>query len=79
LSSDYVPSSLLWGAVILNRDCGFTLKEAFKTVTETPARLGKLYDRGSLTPGLRADLVRVALKEGRPVVKSVWVAGRQVY
>jgi alpha-D-ribose 1-methylphosphonate 5-triphosphate diphosphatase len=79
LSSDYVPSSLLWGACILNRDCGFTLKEAFRTVTEIPAKLGKLHDRGSLIPGLRADLVRVALKEGRPIVKSVWVAGRQVY
>ncbi|MDR1395183.1 MAG: alpha-D-ribose 1-methylphosphonate 5-triphosphate diphosphatase [Deltaproteobacteria bacterium] len=79
LSSDYVPSSLLWGAFILCRDCGYSLEEAFKTVTETPARLGRLSDRGSLTPGLRADLVRVHLQNGRPHVKSVWVAGRQVF
>ncbi|MDR1052223.1 MAG: alpha-D-ribose 1-methylphosphonate 5-triphosphate diphosphatase [Deltaproteobacteria bacterium] len=79
LSSDYVPSSLLLGAHILNRDCGFTMSEALKTVTETPARLGGLDDRGRLEPGLRADLVRVSNGGGRPVVKSVWVAGRQVY
>ncbi|MDR1676811.1 MAG: alpha-D-ribose 1-methylphosphonate 5-triphosphate diphosphatase [Deltaproteobacteria bacterium] len=79
LSSDYVPSSLLSGAFILNRDCGYSLHEAIKTVTENPARLGRLQDRGRLEPGLRADLVRVGINNGRPVVKSVWVAGRQVF
>jgi alpha-D-ribose 1-methylphosphonate 5-triphosphate diphosphatase len=79
LSSDYVPSSLLSGAFILNRDCGYTLEEALKTVTENPAKLGRLYDRGRLEPGLRADLVRVSKNNGRPIVKSVWVAGRQVF
>jgi alpha-D-ribose 1-methylphosphonate 5-triphosphate diphosphatase len=79
LSSDYVPSSLLSGAFILHRDCDYSLEEALKTVTENPAKLGRLKDRGRLEPGLRADLVRVGLNNGRLVVKSVWVAGRQVF
>ncbi|MDR2366895.1 MAG: alpha-D-ribose 1-methylphosphonate 5-triphosphate diphosphatase [Deltaproteobacteria bacterium] len=79
LSSDYVPSSLLSGAFILHRECGYSLHEALKTVTGNPAKLGRLEDRGRLEPGLRADLLRVGLSNGRPVVKSVWVAGRQVF
>ncbi|MDR1081560.1 MAG: alpha-D-ribose 1-methylphosphonate 5-triphosphate diphosphatase [Deltaproteobacteria bacterium] len=79
LSSDYVPSSLLAGAFILNRDCGLSLEESMRTVTETPARMGRLDDRGRLEPGLRADLVRVGVRNGRPSVRSVWVAGRQVF
>ncbi|MDR1035708.1 MAG: alpha-D-ribose 1-methylphosphonate 5-triphosphate diphosphatase [Deltaproteobacteria bacterium] len=79
LSSDYVPSSLLLGAFILNRDCGLTFEESMRTVTETPARLGRMDDRGRLEPGLRADLVRVRVRNSRPVVRSVWVAGRQVF
>ncbi|MDR1110275.1 MAG: alpha-D-ribose 1-methylphosphonate 5-triphosphate diphosphatase [Deltaproteobacteria bacterium] len=79
LSSDYVPSSLLLGAFILNRDCGLSFEESMRTVTDNPARLGRLGDRGRLEPGLRADLVRVRVHNGRPVVKSVWVAGRQVF
>ncbi|MDR1546314.1 MAG: alpha-D-ribose 1-methylphosphonate 5-triphosphate diphosphatase [Deltaproteobacteria bacterium] len=79
LSSDYVPSSLLSGAYMLHRDCGWTLREAFRTVTETPARLAGLSDRGRLAPGLRADLVRAAVVDGRPVIKSVWVEGQRVF
>ncbi|MDR1312702.1 MAG: alpha-D-ribose 1-methylphosphonate 5-triphosphate diphosphatase [Deltaproteobacteria bacterium] len=79
LSSDYVPSSLLSGAFILNRDCGLTFEESMRTVTEAPARMGRLADRGRIEPGLRADLVRVRVRNGRPSVGSVWVAGRQVF
>jgi alpha-D-ribose 1-methylphosphonate 5-triphosphate diphosphatase len=79
LSSDYVPSSLLLGAFILNRDCGLSFEESLRTVTENPARLGRLDDRGRLEPGLRADLVRVRVHNGRPVVRQVWVAGRLVF
>jgi alpha-D-ribose 1-methylphosphonate 5-triphosphate diphosphatase len=79
LSSDYVPSSLLSGAFVLNRDCGFSFDEAIKTVTENPAKMGNLNDRGRLEPGLRADLLRVAIIAGRPVVRSVWVKGQKVF
>ncbi|MDR2443846.1 MAG: alpha-D-ribose 1-methylphosphonate 5-triphosphate diphosphatase [Deltaproteobacteria bacterium] len=79
LSSDYVPSSLLSGAFKLSRDCDYDFWEAFKTVTENPASLAKLTDRGRLEPGLRADVVRVTIMSGRPVVRSVWVSGQRVY
>jgi alpha-D-ribose 1-methylphosphonate 5-triphosphate diphosphatase len=37
-----------------------------------------LDDRGEVRAGLRADLVRVRVIEGRPVVRSVWVEGERV-
>jgi alpha-D-ribose 1-methylphosphonate 5-triphosphate diphosphatase len=79
LSSDYVPSSLLSGAFMLHNDCGFPLHEAVKTVTENPAKVSRLNDRGRLEPGFRADLLRISLNSGRPVVKSVWVNGQKVF
>ena len=79
LSSDYVPASLIGGAWLLHQKAGWSISEAVKTVTENPARWGGLTDRGRLEPGLRADLVRVKLVMNRPVVKSVWTAGRQVF
>ena len=79
LSSDYVPSSLLYGAWLLHQKAGWSLPEAVKTVTENPATWGGLTDRGRLEPGLRADLIRFQVRANRPVVKSVWSAGRQVF
>jgi alpha-D-ribose 1-methylphosphonate 5-triphosphate diphosphatase len=37
-----------------------------------------LSDRGEIAPGKRADLARVSLHGGLPVVRSVWVAGQRV-
>jgi alpha-D-ribose 1-methylphosphonate 5-triphosphate diphosphatase len=37
-----------------------------------------LRDRGALAAGLRADLVRVRLHDGAPVVRQVWLAGERV-
>ncbi len=37
-----------------------------------------LNDRGEIAPGRRADLVRVRVADGLPVVQSVWRAGRRV-
>ncbi len=79
LSSDYVPASLIYGAWLLHQRAGWSLGEALKTVTENPARCGGLTDRGRLVPGLRADLIRVKIINDRPIVKSVWTAGRQVF
>jgi alpha-D-ribose 1-methylphosphonate 5-triphosphate diphosphatase len=47
-------------------------------VTERPARMAGLDDRGRLEPGQRADLVRVRLHDGLPVVRQVWRAGERV-
>ena len=79
LSSDYAPASLISGAFILCRDCGWPMAEALKTVAENPARMGRLDDRGRVEPGLRANLVRVSTVNGRPVVRSVWVAGKRAF
>jgi alpha-D-ribose 1-methylphosphonate 5-triphosphate diphosphatase len=75
LASDYVPTSLIEAA--FHRAAG-TLPDAVALVTDRPARIAGLADRGRLAPGLRADLVRVRLHEGLPVVRAVWRAGERV-
>lgn len=76
LSSDYVPASLLQAVFALTRDPGLALHEAFALVTSRPAAMLGLADRGRLAPGLRADLARVRLHEGTPVMRGLTVAGR---
>lgn len=79
LSSDYVPSSLLWAAFDLTRRVpSIQLPEAVRMITKTPAEVAGLSDRGEIAPGRRADLVRVALAGEMPVVKGVWREGRRV-
>ncbi|WP_299133966.1 alpha-D-ribose 1-methylphosphonate 5-triphosphate diphosphatase [uncultured Amaricoccus sp.] len=77
LSSDYVPASLLLGAVRLGLESG-DLARGFAAVTDAPARAAGLADRGRLAPGLRADLARVRLRNDLPVTRGVWVAGARV-
>jgi len=80
LMSDYVMSSMLMGAFVLaGPQFGMALPRAVATVTANPARIAGLDDRGRIAPGLRADLVRVRLDRGRPVVRGVWCGGRQVH
>ena len=79
VSSDYVPASMLHAAFTLAESvAGWDLARAVRTVTAAPADAAGLADRGRLAPGLRADLIRVRLVGGRPVVRSVWVAGERV-
>jgi alpha-D-ribose 1-methylphosphonate 5-triphosphate diphosphatase len=79
LSSDYVPASLMMAAFVLaERVPGISLPAAIATVTDNPARATGLADRGRIAPGLRADLVRVRLAQGVPVVRQVWRAGERV-
>ncbi|MDI4667031.1 alpha-D-ribose 1-methylphosphonate 5-triphosphate diphosphatase [Xanthobacter autotrophicus] len=79
LSSDYVPSSLLWSAFDLHRRVpSIPLPRAVRMVTKTPAEVAGLTDRGEITQGRRADLVRVTLAGDMPVVRSVHRAGRRV-
>ncbi len=78
LSSDYVPASLLPAAFMLARDAGWSLPRAIATVSKNPARAAGLADRGDIAPGQRADLVRVRVVNGQPVVRSVWRAGGRV-
>jgi alpha-D-ribose 1-methylphosphonate 5-triphosphate diphosphatase len=76
-SSDYVPASLLQSAFLLHRQCGWSLPRAVATVAGNPARAIGLTDRGALTPGLRADFIRVRASAGMPVVLETWAAGRR--
>ncbi|MEP9349841.1 alpha-D-ribose 1-methylphosphonate 5-triphosphate diphosphatase [Xanthobacter sp. KR7-225] len=79
LSSDYVPSSLLWAAFELPRRVpSITLPEAVRLVSLNPARASGLDDRGAIAVGQRADLVRVALLGDLPVVREVHRDGRRV-
>ncbi len=80
LTSDYIMSSMLMGALALTRDeYGIPLHEAMATVTESPARIAGLDDRGRIAPGLRADLVRVRLSGENAIVRAVWREGTRVY
>ena len=77
LSSDYVPSGLLTGALILSRIWD-DLPRAMATVTSTPALAAGLTDRGRLAPGYRADLIRFRMLGQVPVMRETWVRGRRV-
>ncbi len=79
LSSDYVPSSLLMGALQLPmRVPTIDLAAAVRTVTKTPAEAVGLADRGEIAAGKRADLIRVHIARDIPVVRSVWREGHRV-
>ncbi|MEM6480396.1 MAG: alpha-D-ribose 1-methylphosphonate 5-triphosphate diphosphatase [Pseudomonadota bacterium] len=77
LSSDYVPSSLMLGAVKLGQDWG-NMAAGMATVTRNPARAVGLTDRGEITVGKRADLVQFALRGGAPAMHAAWSRGRRV-
>ena len=79
LSSDYVPFSLALAPFVLADTLeGLDLPAALRLVTANPARAVGLGDRGRLSPGLRADLVRVHRADDIPVIRSVWREGRRV-
>ena len=79
LSSDYIPFALLQAAFLLPQQvASVSLPQAIAMVTATPARAVGLADRGEIATGRRADLVRVRLIDGTPVVKGVWRQGERV-
>jgi alpha-D-ribose 1-methylphosphonate 5-triphosphate diphosphatase len=79
LSSDYIPFSLLHAAFALSDQVDtISLPNAIAMVTSTPARTVGLDDRGRIETGRRADLVRVHLDKGIPIVRAVWREGRRV-
>lgn len=79
VSSDYVPTSLVESAFKLAREIpGLDLPKAMAAVSQTPAEAVGLKDRGAIEVGRRADLVRVRLIDGQPVVRTVWRAGARV-
>lgn len=81
LASDYVPRSLLDAAFAIAHDPDMPqgLPETVAMVSDAPARLAGLEDRGRIEVGLRADLVSVRPIDGQPAVQGVWREGRQVF
>lgn len=77
LSSDYVPSALLYSAVKLGA-LWDDIPRAIATVTSAPANATNLTDRGVIAQGKRADLVRFRLAGEIPLIRGVWAHGRQV-
>jgi alpha-D-ribose 1-methylphosphonate 5-triphosphate diphosphatase len=77
LSSDYVPSSLLSGALFLG-DLWGDVARGVATVTSAPAKATGLMDRGALRRGLRADVIRVARIGRAAALRGVWVEGNRV-
>jgi alpha-D-ribose 1-methylphosphonate 5-triphosphate diphosphatase len=79
LSSDYVPGALILAAFMLPEITdNVALPAAIAMVSATPAKAAHLDDRGEIAIGKRADLVRVRLHGGMPVVKGVWRQGQRV-
>ena len=76
LSSDYVPSALLTGALMLG-DLWGDMARGIATVTSAPAQAAGLADRGRLEPGARADVIRVTRIGTAGAVRGVWVQGRR--
>ncbi len=76
-ASDYVPPSLIEAAFQCVREHGLTLPAAIAMVSDHPARMSGLPDRGRLETGLRADMVRVRLHGTLPIVRQVWSNGER--
>jgi len=77
LSSDYAPSSLLTGAVMLGEQAG-NMAVGLARVSANPARAAGLADRGRLEVGLRADVIRFRQIGAAAALKGAWVQGERV-
>lgn len=78
LSSDYVPSSLLYAAFHLARTLEVPLNKTVAMVSAVIADIVGLSDRGELKPGKNGDMLQVSLVDALPVVRKVWRRGVQV-
>ncbi len=77
-ASDYVPAAMLEAAWRCARDTGIALHAAIGMITDQPARMARLADRGRIEPRLRADLVQVRLHDTLPIPRRVWRAAERV-
>ncbi len=77
VSSDYVPSALLSGALMLG-DLWGDMARGIATVTQAPAAAVGLADRGHLDIGARADVIRVTRIGTAGALRGTWVQGRRV-
>ena len=77
-ASDYVPPSLVEAAFQCSREENISLSSAVAMISDHPARMSGLPDRGRLEIGLRADVVRVRIHDTLPIVRQVWRTGERV-
>lgn len=54
------------------------LPEAVKRAAGNPSRMVGFEDRGEITAGKRADLVRVAVHDNHALVVNVWREGGRI-
>ncbi|MBD0273102.1 MAG: hypothetical protein ICV73_14395 [Acetobacteraceae bacterium] len=79
LASDHVLGPMMIEAAWrCAAETGLPLPQAVATVTDTPARMARLHDRGRIARGPGADLVRGRVHEGLQVTRQVWRAGERV-
>ncbi|MFO7920138.1 MAG: alpha-D-ribose 1-methylphosphonate 5-triphosphate diphosphatase [Nioella sp.] len=81
LASDYIPRSPLDAAFAIAADTAlpYRLQDTVAMISDRPAQLSGLTDRGRIADGLRADLAAVRVVNGQPVVSAVWREGRRVF
>jgi alpha-D-ribose 1-methylphosphonate 5-triphosphate diphosphatase len=77
-SSDYAPQSLLHAAFVMAERLELPLHATVKTVSQTPAEVLGLEDRGAIAVGRRADLLSVRVQSGVPRLSGVHVLGERV-
>jgi alpha-D-ribose 1-methylphosphonate 5-triphosphate diphosphatase len=77
-ASDYVPPAMIEAVWRAAAETGISLPAAIATITDAPARMLKMADRGRIEAGRRADLVRIRPLGTMPVVRSVWREGERV-
>ena len=78
IASDYMPTALLASAFVMAAEGCCSLPAALRLVTEGPAEMAGLVDRGRLTVGARADLALVDDRDRWPVVVGTWRAADDV-
>lgn len=77
-ASDYVPPAMIEAVWRAAAETGISLPAAVATITDAPARMLKMADRGRIEAGRRADLVRIRPLGAMPVVRSTWRAGERI-
>jgi alpha-D-ribose 1-methylphosphonate 5-triphosphate diphosphatase len=80
LASDYYYPAMLAAVARLEADGVGRLHDLWPLVSANAARSMGLLDRGTVAPGLRADLVVLDWPEGEPpAVRQTWRNGRPAY
>ncbi|KAA2211472.1 alpha-D-ribose 1-methylphosphonate 5-triphosphate diphosphatase [Teichococcus oryzae] len=75
-ASDYVPPAMI--EAVWQASARIGLPRAVATITDAPARMLAMTDRGRLERGLRADLVRIRPLGALPAIRAVWRGGERV-